>query len=137
MVALSRSDTPANCSFEDIEGTWTILETARLGDSSIDCDTIDEDNDIVYRKEFTLSFPNTAVDELGNTGTWTLIYNQGFEVNINERSYFAFSYYTGNFVVSVSYCDQVFNAWSRDRTVRNWSCFTATKNTPVSIYAFK
>ena len=48
---------------------------------------------IVTETQITLSYPNIAVDGDGNTGTWTMIYNQGFEVIIGGRSYFAFSYY--------------------------------------------
>ena len=42
----------------------------------------------------SLQAPNVAVDMFGNTGTWTLIYNQGFEVTVSGRTYTAFSYYT-------------------------------------------
>ncbi|XP_045590304.2 dipeptidyl peptidase 1 [Procambarus clarkii] len=129
LAALCSADTPGNCMFEDIEGTWTFSETERTGDNTISCDEL---GPIVHTKTFTLSFPNTVNDELGNHGTWTLIYNQGFEVNINERSYFAFSYFEGDFFSATSYCDRTFNGWSRDRTVRNWSCFTAQKNTQVA-----
>ncbi|KAK7086269.1 hypothetical protein SK128_002210 [Halocaridina rubra] len=122
------ADTPAHCLFEDIKGTWTFQETERSGDNTLNCDTL---GPIVHTKNFTLSFPNTAMDELGNEGTWTMIWNQGFEVNINERSYFAFSYYEGDFTSSTSYCDRTFNGWSRDKTMRNWSCYGAQKNTPV------
>ncbi|XP_042217955.1 dipeptidyl peptidase 1-like isoform X2 [Homarus americanus] len=128
-TALVTADTPANCLYEDIRGTWTFSETERTGDHTINCDEL---GPIVHAKNFTLSFPNTATDELGNEGTWTLIYNQGFEVNINERSYFAFSYYEGDLNAVVSYCDRTFNGWSRDKTIRNWSCYTAQKTTPVN-----
>ncbi|XP_071548235.1 dipeptidyl peptidase 1-like isoform X2 [Panulirus ornatus] len=128
LAASSLGDTPANCLYEDIRGTWTFLETERLGDNTINCDEL---GPVVHTKTLTLSFPNTATDELGNAGTWTLIYNQGFEVNINERSYFAFSYYEGDWLTSTSYCDRTFNGWSRDKTVRNWSCFSAQKNNMV------
>ncbi|XP_047472136.1 dipeptidyl peptidase 1-like [Penaeus chinensis] len=128
-VSLAWSDTPANCLYEDIRGTWTFQETERSGDSSLSCDEL---GPVVHTKTFTLSFPDTAMDELGNEGTWTMIWNQGFEVNINERSYFAFSYYEGDFISSTSYCDRTFNGWSRDKTVRNWSCFSAQKNTKTT-----
>ncbi|KAK7073934.1 hypothetical protein SK128_007954, partial [Halocaridina rubra] len=128
-VALSWADTPAHCLYEDIRGTWTFYETERNGDNTIDCDNLGA---TVYTKNFTLDFPDTATDELGNTGTWTMIYNQGFEININERSYFAFSYYEGNWIQSTSYCDQTFTGWSRDETIRNWSCFTTAKATKVA-----
>ncbi|XP_063591123.1 dipeptidyl peptidase 1-like [Penaeus indicus] len=123
-VSLAWSDTPANCLYEDIRGTWTFQETERSGDSSLSCDEL---GPVVHTKTFTLSFPDTVTDELGNEGTWTMIYNQGFEVNINQRSYFAFSYYEGSWLASTSFCDRTFNGWSRDRTVRNWSCFKGQK----------
>ncbi|XP_042217957.1 dipeptidyl peptidase 1-like [Homarus americanus] len=124
-VAVALADTPANCLYEDVRGTWTFSETERTGDHTINCDEL---GPIVHTKTFTLSFPNVAKDELNNEGTWTMIYNQGFEVNINERSYFAFSYYEGDMDSAVSYCDRTFNGWSRDKTVRNWSCYTAQKH---------
>ena len=77
--SFARSDTPAECSYEDTKGTWTFLETERLGDNTLNCDEL---GPIVYNKTITLRYPNSAVDELGNVGTWTMIYNQGFEVRI-------------------------------------------------------
>ncbi|KAK4294723.1 hypothetical protein Pmani_032670 [Petrolisthes manimaculis] len=127
--ALCAGDTPANCMYEDIRGTWTFYETERSGDNTINCDTL---GPIVHTKTFTLSFPDTVMDELNNEGTWTMVWNQGFEVNINERSYFAFSDYEGNFGNAMSYCDRTSNGWSRDKTIRNWSCFVANKTTPVA-----
>ncbi|ROT79069.1 cathepsin C [Penaeus vannamei] len=128
-LALASADIPVACYYEDIRGTWTFQETERSGDSSLSCDAL---GPVVHTKTFTLSFPDTATDELGNEGTWTMISSQGFEVNINGRSYFAFSYYEGDWENSVSYCDRTFNGWSRDKTVRNWSCFKGQKNTQVA-----
>ena len=31
------TDTPANCTFDDIQGTWIFSETERNGVNSIDC----------------------------------------------------------------------------------------------------
>ncbi|KAK3852192.1 hypothetical protein Pcinc_041214 [Petrolisthes cinctipes] len=128
-AALCAGDTPGNCMYDDIRGTWTFYETERSGDNTINCDTL---GPIVHTKTFTLSFPNNVMDELNNEGTWTMVWNQGFEVNINERSYYAFSYYEGNMLISTSYCDRTMNGWSRDNTVRNWSCFFGNKTTPVA-----
>jgi len=44
-----------------------------------------------HTKNITLRFPNTVHDEFGNEGTWTMVYDQGFEVRVAGRSYFAFS----------------------------------------------
>lgn len=38
-------------------------------------------------------YSDDVVDEFGNEGFWTMIYNQGFEVRVSGRSYFAFSKY--------------------------------------------
>ncbi|TOF72600.1 hypothetical protein CGJ15_27515, partial [Vibrio parahaemolyticus] len=56
-VVASLADTPANCLFEDIRGSWTFSETERNGDHTINCDTL---GSIVYTKTFTLNFPNTV-----------------------------------------------------------------------------
>jgi len=124
---------PVTCYWSDIEGTWTFSETARTGDSSLECDISSGDlNDVVYTKTFTLSFPNHVVDELGSEGTWTMVSSQGFEVNINGRSYYASSYYEGDWASSTSYCDRTMNGYSYERgAIRNWACFNGQKNTEV------
>ncbi|XP_063232395.1 dipeptidyl peptidase 1-like isoform X2 [Bacillus rossius redtenbacheri] len=74
-----------------------------------------------------LQAPGLAVDEFGNRGRWTMVYNQGFELSVNDRSYFAFSafQYTDDDVIS--YCDRTTPGWAHDVTLRHWSCFTAKK----------
>lgn len=67
--------------------------------------------------------PNVAVDEYGNKGRWTLIYNQGFEITVNERVYFAFSHYVQNGSDVISYCDRTLAGWSHDVLGHNWACF--------------
>jgi hypothetical protein len=47
----------------------------------------------VKKIQLQLLRPNVAVDQYGNKGHWTLIYNQGFEITVNQRVYFAFSSY--------------------------------------------
>ncbi len=48
----------------------------------------------VNKIQLQLLRPNVAVDQYGNRGHWTLIYNQGFEITVNQRVYFAFSSYS-------------------------------------------
>ena len=80
LLGFGSADTPANCLYEEVRGTWTFYEGERIGDPSKSCTELKED-DIVYTKTFDLSFPNSVIDEIGKTGTWTMIYNQGFEVS--------------------------------------------------------
>jgi len=121
-------DTPANCTYEDIEGIWDFYETARNGDADIVCS---KQGHAVERLTVFLTYPNTAKDEFGNLGTWTMVYNQGFEVVVNGRSYFGFSDYKvlPDKKTVESYCDKipVGSGWSHDITVRNWACLHARK----------
>ncbi|KAH6923828.1 hypothetical protein HPB50_007774 [Hyalomma asiaticum] len=84
-LGLVVGDTPANCTYDETRGWWTFTEGPRVGDRSIRCDNWTPGKDANKLRVF-LEFPNMATDELGNRGTWTLIYNQGFEVVINFRS---------------------------------------------------
>ncbi|CAI8028131.1 Dipeptidyl peptidase 1 [Geodia barretti] len=119
-------DTPANCTYEDIRGTWIFHEGASGYDEAPDCTGFD------VKKTHTveLLYPDVAQDEFGNQGFWTLIYNQGFEVVVGTRKYFAFSNFT---VVSntsvVSHCSSTFNGWSHDLMSRNWGCYFGVKTT--------
>jgi len=123
-----RGDTPANCTYDDIVGTWNFYESQRDGDSTIDCSG---KVSFVEKSLIELLYPNTAKDQFGNIGTWTMVYNQGFEVNVNGRSYFGFSDFTilpdkGGVL---SHCDRTKRGqgWSHDVTVRNWACLSARK----------
>jgi len=124
-------DTPANCTFEDVEGAWDFYETARNGNSDIVCSK--KGHHVVERTTVFLTYPNTAKDEFGNIGTWTMVYNQGFEVTVNGRSYFGFSDYKvlPDQKTVESYCDKIApgTGWSHDITARNWACFHARKRT--------
>ncbi|KAL1468561.1 hypothetical protein MTO96_025330 [Rhipicephalus appendiculatus] len=83
-LGLVAADTPANCTYDETRGWWTFTEGPRVGDRSIRCDHWTPGKDAT-KVRVLLEFPNLATDELGNQGTWTLIYNQGFEVVINFR----------------------------------------------------
>jgi len=120
------ADTPANCTYEDVTGLWVFHEGPRGNDNSIQC--TDKVN-ITSALFVQLSFPNIATDDNGNVGFWTIIYNQGFEVVINNRKYFAFFYYTQNGDNVTSYCFHTFWGWAHGTGVNpsDWSCHIATR----------
>ncbi|MCL4129363.1 UNVERIFIED_CONTAM: hypothetical protein GTU68_056715 [Idotea baltica] len=60
-----------------------------------------------------------------------MVYNEGFEVRVGGRSYFAFSFYNYTDDKATTYCDLTMNGWSRDLTIRNWACFKGKKTTSV------
>ena len=58
---------------KDIVGKWTFYESERSGGSEIDCSL---GAAVVEKIEVKLVFPNLAVDQWNNKGSWTMIYNQ-------------------------------------------------------------
>ena len=128
-------DTPANCTYESIAGTWTFYVGKTGYDNTIDCCS----NEIPVQNRITieLKFPDIALDEYGTEGFWTLIYNQGFEVVINNKKYFAFSAYAIKDKTVISYCDTTFNGWSHDIHGYNWACFYGKRNTETVSHSSK
>ncbi|XP_026640236.1 dipeptidyl peptidase 1 isoform X2 [Microtus ochrogaster] len=88
-VCTVRSDTPANCTYPDLLGTWVFQVGPRRPRSDINCSVMEprEKNTevVVHLKKL-----DTAYDEFGNSGHFTLIYNQGFEIILNDYKWFAF-----------------------------------------------
>lgn len=125
-VTFVAADTPANCTYDETRGWWTFTEGPRTGDRNIVCDDWSPGRDATKFRVF-LEFPNMATDESGNKGTWTLIYNQGFELIINFRRYFAFSNYTK----TESLCESTKAGWAHDVLGHNWACFEGRKDDPV------
>ena len=131
LVSLLQADTPANCTYEDVVGEWTFSVGSSLNDKTLNCSDFDT-SQTVENITLQLFYPDVVADRDGNKGFWTMIYNQGFEVVINERKYFAFSMYKesteGNFT---SICDQILPGWSHDTEGRHWACYMGLKK-PLS-----
>ena len=120
------ADTPANCTYEDVRGSWVFYEGPSGYPAAPDCTAFDVKTSL----RVELLYPDVAQDEHGNQGFWTLIYNQGFEVVVGTRKYFAFSNFTITSNKSViSHCASTFNGWSHDLMSRNWGCYFGVKAT--------
>ncbi|XP_054719292.1 LOW QUALITY PROTEIN: dipeptidyl peptidase 1-like [Uloborus diversus] len=120
------ADTPANCTYEDIRGEWIFVEGRREFDSGVNCTGFD--GPATHTVRLRLQFPNVVVDAAGNKGYWTIVYNQGFEVVINYRKYFAFSLYEQDPDGKASArCDRTLPGWSHDVLGKNWACYIGRK----------
>uniref|UniRef100_A0A8C7FFZ2 Cathepsin C exclusion domain-containing protein n=1 Tax=Oncorhynchus kisutch TaxID=8019 RepID=A0A8C7FFZ2_ONCKI len=82
----SRADTPANYTYEDLLGSWVFQVSEGWQDKDINCSLMDSVKSITVHLEKL----SVADDDLGNTGFFTLIYNQGFEVVLNDYKWFGF-----------------------------------------------
>ena len=117
------ADTPANCSYEEISGEWYFHIGKKGYDNTISCSSFSVAS-VESAQVVRLLYPDIAVDDLGNKGFWTLIYNQGFEVVIGNHKFFAFSNYTMlNRSTAISDCGLTLNGWYHDLWDHNWACF--------------
>ncbi|CAH8558955.1 unnamed protein product [Heterobilharzia americana] len=114
---LIKSDTPANCTYEDAHGRWMF----HVGDHQTKCSERFKPKQSVV---INLLYPDIATDASGNRGHWTLIYNQGFEVTINHRKWLIIFSYKSNGDFN---CHKSMPMWTHDTLIRQWKCFMAEK----------
>lgn len=129
-------DVPTNCTYEETVGAWTLYVSSSKYTNEVFCNFV---FDPVEEINVELAFPNIVTDDKGNQGTWTMVYNQGFEIQLNGRSYFAFQYARETKPkVWTSYCDCTFNGYVHDLVKnneyppKNWACYNAKKKKKIA-----
>jgi len=79
---------------------------------------------VTQKFRLLLSAPNVVVDETdGSVGNFTLIYDEGVEIHLNSRKYFAFSSYKKEGSTVVSLCNETFPGWYHNSDGSKWGCF--------------
>ena len=125
-LSLVTADTPCNCSYDAIIGTWDFSISASSPYANLSCDSFTPASTATV----TLSYPDVASDSEGNVGFFTLIYNQGVEVRVNGWNYFAFSNWTTAVNGStISNCDWTLPGWAHRMTTpaNEWRCYTGMR----------
>ncbi|XP_004411013.1 PREDICTED: dipeptidyl peptidase 1 isoform X3 [Odobenus rosmarus divergens] len=86
-VGTAHCDTPANCTYPELLGTWVFQVGAVGSQRNVNCSVMGppEKKVVVHLEKL-----DTARDDLGNTGHFTIVYNQGFEIVLNDYKWFAF-----------------------------------------------
>jgi len=138
-VGTALADTCANCHYNDIVGVWDFKHTADTYDNTVKCDDLDES---LFTKLTSAEIHDihhvTELNGYGNTGEFTLIYNQGFEIKLNNHIWFAFfengdAGYdeNGQPVEGCEYsCDRTMRGWVHDTLSNQWACFIGTRQNP-------
>jgi cathepsin C len=137
---LSVADLPVHCLRSQILGDW-VFELGPLSDKRTSCGherpdveesqpSRDVVGKVLSKLALSLKSPN-LVDAGGKKGTWTMIYDEGFEVKVGEESFFAFSNFTfekdlkNQFAKphNVSHCDQTMVGWYQNNARTKFGCY--------------
>mmetsp|Transcript_15155 Transcript_15155/g.23949 ORF Transcript_15155/g.23949 Transcript_15155/m.23949 type:complete len:528 (+) Transcript_15155:1-1584(+) len=141
----ANADIPVHCLRSQITGDW-VFELGPMSDKRSSCGH--ERPDVEERQPprdavgaqltkmaLSLKSPN-LVEASGKKGTWTMIYDEGFEVKVGDQTFFAFSNFTfekdpkNHYAKphNVSHCSQTMVGWYRDGARTKFGCYYGYKN---------
>ena len=118
------ADTPAECRYNDLVGTWKFHFTKAGQDNSIQCVGQDRSDQALFSNSLEVEFSDVnKITRLDTNveGFFTLIYNQGFEAIINERRWFAF--FESSLIPYTYQCNLTAVGWVHDNLGDDWACF--------------
>lgn len=140
LASIANADLPVHCLQHDIVGEWELSlgPRSRQRSSCGHARPDDEDNQpevvlpfVQEKKHVVLQHHGIARTQNQSRGTWTMVYDEGFEVLVDGLSFFAFSRFekVGRLGRrhNVSYCDRTQLGWYRDAARREWGCFFGRK----------
>jgi len=145
----SNADLPVHCLRHQVAGDW-VFTLGPLGPKRSSCGH--QRPDAQYSQpplnflssqgatstlRVSLQDPATASAEDGSTGSWTMIYDEGFEVALGDQVYFAFSNF--EFVqdgrggrTNVSHCGATQVGWYHNTQRTQWGCYVGSKVGDIS-----
>lgn len=143
MVRLGLADLPVHCLRHQVAGDWEFT-LGPLGPKRSSCGhrKPDDPNQQPHMKfleqqgqltkrRMSLQDPNIATNEEGTQGTWTMIYDEGFEVAMADLVYLAFSKFTftdgPEGQNNISHCGETEIGWYHDTARSQWGCYIGRK----------
>jgi len=143
-----RADLPVHCLRHQIVGEWH-FELGELSSQRSSCGHRRPDvQDVQPRgiegkvssvKSITLAEPNVAHTATDKAGIFTMIYDEAFEVQVDNLRLFAFSAFDLTKANSIdaspslatktnaSHCGETLRGWYRDAARTKWGCYSAKK----------
>ena len=145
------ADLPVHCLYKQVLGDWTFeLEgntfTADLHNEKTYCGHGQPDQvqhlpnvDFMFQIEkpeyisVRLSEPNLASSPQLGSGTWTMIYDEGFIINFGTKTFFNYFYYCDDKAPRkhISVCDKTMKGWYSNPDPQdhsNWGCWFGYKD---------
>jgi len=143
LVLPSNADLPVHCLRHQINGEWNFV-VGKSSPTRTACghnrpDTEDgqparalvDGDDHKEVLSMVMQEPN-VVKHKGKTGTWTMVYDEGFEFTVDNRVYFAFSNYTLNndpaaTSHNTSHCGDTIVGWYSNPERTEFGCYYGMK----------
>jgi len=146
LVSPVAADLPVHCLRHQIEGDWDFHlsppSSKRSSCGHLHPDTEDGQPSrealslslkTTTAKRVTLQHPNVARSKEDSNGHWTMVYDEGFEVNLDGFNFFAFSNFT--FVKdpktkakqNVSHCGDTMVGWYQNVDRTKFGCYFGSK----------
>lgn len=143
-VTVVRADLPVHCLNVQVAGTWLFELGADNHDNSLRCGhhVPDQNADHFTKKGYNLEVvktlklqlnePNLVQAEGGESGTWTMVYDEGFEVTVLGKKFFAFNKYVPKTPESlkkddvedyISICNETLVGWFHNVDGSHWGCY--------------
>jgi len=143
-IPFAASDLPVHCLRHQLLGAWDFhlgpLSTKRssCGHQRPDVQEVQPEglDEVARTHRFVLEGPNVVTTAGSEPGTFTMIYDEGFEVKIQNLTLFAFSRFdlVGSEKHNVSRCGETARGWYHDASATQWGCYYARKvEQPVSL----
>jgi cathepsin C len=140
LFGVASADLPVHCLKNQIEGDWDFFLSAP-SDKRSSCGHRhpDVEDGQPARQAFvgnphktqriSLTSPNVAKTDGDAHGTWTMIYDEGFEVHSSGQSFFAFSNFTFDANKhNASHCDETMVGWYRNTARTEFGCYYGVKS---------
>lgn len=141
-LQLTYADLPVHCLRHQVAGEWEFT-LGPLGPTRSSCGHQSPDNPLkqppmkvleqmgpVTKRKFSLHDPNTVSAQDGSSGTWTMIYDEAFEVAMADFVYIAFSKFEftdAGMQHNISKCSETQIGWYHDTSRSRWGCYVGKK----------
>ncbi|CAD8121312.1 unnamed protein product [Paramecium sonneborni] len=141
LVLSTRADLPVHCLRHQIVGKWQLefTEPQIKGSGPLTCGHNVPDNERTsqiagqntFKKAFSyeviLTAKNNVIQKKRMQGKWTMVYDEGFEVDFLNYKCFAFSKYKTNYSGAYSYCGETLIGWYQNTETNERGCYRAYK----------
>jgi cathepsin C len=154
-ASLAKGDIPVHCLRHEIVGNWEFTvgppgpSRSSCGHHKPDVEEKQPARSVVdlqgkaTKIPVILSEPNLA-DVQGQQGKWTMVYDEGFEVSVGNRVFFAFSNFTfesddglTSSKHNVSHCGETMVGWYSNKDRTEYGCYYGSKRATSSALAVK